>query len=153
MGRATSGVWQCRYMYTCRVCVSCTSGSFACFCIPARRSFPSQRAAVERPTSRPLLHMVRKRTRSAAHVRVNTRLQHCTDDVHHADNTCRARCVGDGDVDWTWIMTVMWLWRPHHIHSNRLRKGKSEATRPAITPRSLRCDRRSSSLAASPLYL
>ena len=132
------------YISTFRVYASCTSGSFACFCTSAPRSFLSQRTAIECPTSQPPLHMVRKRVRSAAHVRVNTRSQRCTYDMHHADNTCRARCVGLGGIS-----VVMWLWRPHHVHSNRLREGRSEATRPAITPRSLRCDRRSSPLVAS----
>jgi hypothetical protein len=101
--RTSSGVWQSRYMYMSRVYVFCTSGSVACFCTPARHSFPSQRAVVERPTSQPLLHMVRRRVRSEAHVRINTRSQRCTDDVHHVDNTCRGRCVGVGGVDSTWI--------------------------------------------------
>lgn len=112
-----------------------SSGSFTCFCIPPLRILPSHRTAVERPTSQSGLHMVRKRVRTAAHVRINTCLeisvasQRRTDDVHHADNTCRARCFRLNLVDSSMDPTVMWLWRPHYIHSKRLREARSEATR------------------------
>lgn len=131
-------------------------GPFACFCTSASLAKGPLLSA-----QRPNLFSIWFGSASAAPPTcVSTRVSKHV----WAHNVVRMTCItqtmhagyaASGLVVWIrgMDMAVMWLWRPRYIHFYRLREGRNEATRPAITSRSLRCDRRSSPLRTSRLNL